>query len=73
MLHMMIFVLDGRIDGETLKSFVPHWPPQRWQEYEPMLNYCRDNGVRLVACGIPLEVVLQISIRHIGLLSSLLC
>lgn len=44
------------MDGETLKSLVPHWPPQRWQEYEPLLSYCRDNGVRLVACGTPLEV-----------------
>ncbi|KAL7246444.1 hypothetical protein ACSBR2_001529 [Camellia fascicularis] len=45
-----------RIDGETLKSFASHWPPQRWQEYEPLLTYCRDNGVRIVACGTPLEV-----------------
>ncbi|KAK6121996.1 hypothetical protein DH2020_044258 [Rehmannia glutinosa] len=45
----------NRISGEALKSFVTHWSPQRWQEYEPLLNYCRDNGVRLVACGVPLE------------------
>ncbi|KAL0382192.1 UNVERIFIED_CONTAM: protein RETICULATA-RELATED 5, chloroplastic [Sesamum calycinum] len=43
---------DKRIDGEALKSFVKHWPPQRWQEYEPLLTYCRDNGVGLV---VPLE------------------
>ncbi|KAK4489308.1 hypothetical protein RD792_005112 [Penstemon davidsonii] len=49
--------MDERIDGEALKSFVTHWPPQRWQEYEPLLTYCRDNGVRLVACGLPLEVL----------------
>ncbi|KAL0341226.1 UNVERIFIED_CONTAM: protein RETICULATA-RELATED 6, chloroplastic [Sesamum radiatum] len=29
---------DKRIDGEALKSFVKHWPPQRWQEYEPLLT-----------------------------------
>ncbi|KAL3834792.1 hypothetical protein ACJIZ3_009528 [Penstemon smallii] len=49
--------MDKRIDGEALKSFVTQWPPQRWQEYEPLLTYCRDNGVRLVACGLPLEVL----------------
>ncbi|KAE9465165.1 hypothetical protein C3L33_02943, partial [Rhododendron williamsianum] len=50
--------VDRRIDGETLKSFASHWPPQRWQEYEPLLSYCRDNGVRLIACGTPLEVIM---------------
>ncbi|KAI3470932.1 hypothetical protein Pfo_027595 [Paulownia fortunei] len=49
--------MDKRINGEALKSFVTHWPPQRWQEYEPVLTYCRDNGVRLIACGLPLEVL----------------
>lgn len=50
--------IDCRIDGETLKSFASHWPPQRWQEYEPLLSYCRDNGIRLIACGTPLEVIM---------------
>ncbi|KAJ0558617.1 putative heme-binding uptake, Tiki superfamily, ChaN [Helianthus annuus] len=49
--------IDKRIDGEALKPFVSYWPAQRWQEYEPLLNYCRDNGVRLVACGTPLKVL----------------
>ncbi|KAL8161044.1 hypothetical protein V2J09_012533 [Rumex salicifolius] len=49
--------MDKRIDADTLKSFMTHWPPERWQEYEPLLNYCRDNGVRLVACGTPLQVL----------------
>nr|XP_043632429.1 protein RETICULATA-RELATED 5, chloroplastic-like [Erigeron canadensis] len=49
--------IDKRIDGETLKLFVSHWPPQRWQEYEPLLNYCRDTGIRMVACGTPLKVL----------------
>ncbi|KAK8345370.1 hypothetical protein V6Z12_A07G143600 [Gossypium hirsutum] len=46
-----------RIDGEGLKSYVSHWSAQRWQEYEPILNYCRDNEVRLVACGTPLKIL----------------
>ncbi|KAK6156055.1 hypothetical protein DH2020_010303 [Rehmannia glutinosa] len=49
--------MDKRIDGETLKSFVTHWSPQRWQEYEPLLTYCHDNEIRLIACGVPLEVL----------------
>ncbi|GAA0183245.1 hypothetical protein LIER_30696 [Lithospermum erythrorhizon] len=49
--------INGSINGEVLKMFVSHWAPERWQEYEPLLNYCRDNGVHLVACGIPLEVL----------------
>uniref|UniRef100_J3L5E7 Haem-binding uptake Tiki superfamily ChaN domain-containing protein n=1 Tax=Oryza brachyantha TaxID=4533 RepID=J3L5E7_ORYBR len=48
--------MDGRIDGNNLKLCTSHWAPERWQEYEPLLNYCRDNGVKLVACGTPLEV-----------------
>ncbi|KAK7311177.1 hypothetical protein RJT34_09142 [Clitoria ternatea] len=49
--------MDKKIDGETLKSYTLHWPPQRWQEYEPILSYCRENGIRLVACGIPLKIL----------------
>ncbi|CAK9326284.1 unnamed protein product [Citrullus colocynthis] len=49
--------IDKSIDGETLKSYTSHWPPQRWQEYEPLLSYCRENGVRLIACGTPLKVL----------------
>lgn len=44
------------MDGETLKSFTSHWPPESWEEYEPLLSYCRDNGVQLIACGTPLKV-----------------
>lgn len=40
-----------------MRSYTAHWPPERWQEYEPLLGYCRDNEVRLVACGAPLEVL----------------
>ncbi|GER30403.1 hypothetical protein STAS_06339 [Striga asiatica] len=49
--------MDKRIDGEALKSCVTYWSSQRWQEYEPLLTYCRDYGIRLVACGVPLEVL----------------
>ncbi|KAK7305933.1 hypothetical protein VNO77_43846 [Canavalia gladiata] len=49
--------LDKKIDGDTLKSYTLHWPPQRWQEYEPILSYCRENGIRLVACGTPLKIL----------------
>ncbi|KAK4433382.1 protein RETICULATA-RELATED 6, chloroplastic [Sesamum alatum] len=49
--------MEKRIDADSLKSFVTHWPPERWQEYEPLLTYCQENGIRLVACGAPLEVL----------------
>ncbi|KAG8085910.1 hypothetical protein GUJ93_ZPchr0010g8407 [Zizania palustris] len=48
--------MDGRIDGSILKLYTLHWPQERWQEYEPLLNYCRDTRIKLVACGTPLEV-----------------
>lgn len=55
-LMVLCICMIGSIDGEALKSYTSHWPPQRWQEYEPLLSYCRDNGVRIVACGTPLAV-----------------
>ncbi|XP_010257011.1 PREDICTED: protein RETICULATA-RELATED 5, chloroplastic-like [Nelumbo nucifera] len=61
--------MDKKIDGETLKSYTSHWPPQGWQEYEPLLSYCRDNGVRLVACGTPLEVLRTVQAEGIRGLS----
>ncbi|PHT36093.1 hypothetical protein CQW23_23793 [Capsicum baccatum] len=61
--------LAKRIDGESLKYYVAHWPTQYWQEYEPLLTYCRDNGVRLVACGLPLEVLRTVQAEGIRGLS----
>ncbi|KAK9742295.1 hypothetical protein RND81_03G162200 [Saponaria officinalis] len=61
--------MDGRIDGATLRSYTSHWPPERWQESEPLLNFCRDNGVRLVACGAPLEVLRTVQAEGIRGLS----
>ncbi|WOK95498.1 protein RETICULATA-RELATED 5, chloroplastic-like [Canna indica] len=61
--------MDGRIDGGNLKSYTSHWPPERWQEYEPLLNYCRDNGVKLVACGTPLKVLRTVQAEGIRGLS----
>ncbi|KAL9418678.1 hypothetical protein AB3S75_036600 [Citrus x aurantiifolia] len=60
---------DKRIDGETLNSYASHWPPQRWQEYEPLLSYCRDNGVQLLACGTPLKVLRTVQAEGIHGLS----
>ncbi|KAL6853751.1 hypothetical protein ACP4OV_019780 [Aristida adscensionis] len=61
--------MDGRIDGNNLRLYTSHWAPERWQEYEPLLNYCRDNGVKLVACGTPLEVVRTVQAEGIQGLS----
>lgn len=61
--------LDKRIDGETLKGYMTHWPPQGWQECEPLLSYCRDNGIRIVACGVPLKVLRTVQAEGIRGLS----
>ncbi|KAG2730566.1 hypothetical protein I3760_01G300000 [Carya illinoinensis] len=61
--------MDKRMDGETLKSYTSHWPPQSWQEYQPLLSYCRDNGIRLVACGTPLKVLRIVQAEGIRRLS----
>ncbi|XP_021732567.1 protein RETICULATA-RELATED 6, chloroplastic-like [Chenopodium quinoa] len=62
--------MDGRIDGDTLRSYTAHWPPEQWQEYEPLLGYCRENEVRLVACGAPLEVMRTVQAEGIRGLSN---
>ncbi|XP_010692907.2 protein RETICULATA-RELATED 5, chloroplastic isoform X1 [Beta vulgaris subsp. vulgaris] len=62
--------MDGRIDGDTLRSYTAHWPPERWQEYEPLLHYCRENEIRLVACGAPLEVMRTVQAEGIRGLST---
>lgn len=61
--------MDGRIGEEILKYYTQHWPPESWQEYSPLLSYCRDNGVRLVACGTPLEVLRTVQAEGIRGLS----
>ncbi|KAG6415965.1 hypothetical protein SASPL_123386 [Salvia splendens] len=61
--------IDGRITADALESLLTHWPSQRWQEYEPLLTYCRDNGIPIVACGLPLEVLRTIHGEGVGGLS----
>ncbi|CAK8566430.1 unnamed protein product [Lathyrus sativus] len=58
--------IDKNIDGETLKTYTMHWPPERWQEYEPILSYCRENGIHLVACGTPLEILRTVQAEGIS-------
>ncbi|KAL1559294.1 Protein RETICULATA-RELATED 6, chloroplastic [Salvia divinorum] len=61
--------MDGRINADALKPLLTHWPSQRWQEYEPLLTYCRDNGVPLIACGLPLAILRTIQGEGVGGLS----
>ncbi|KAF3330602.1 Protein RETICULATA-RELATED 5 [Carex littledalei] len=61
--------MDGRIDGKGLKLYTSHWPEQCWQEYEPLLNYCRENKIKLVACGTPLQVLRTVQAEGIHGLS----
>ncbi|XP_027190424.1 protein RETICULATA-RELATED 5, chloroplastic isoform X1 [Cicer arietinum] len=58
--------MDKKIDGETLKSYMVHWPPERWQEYEPILSYCCENGIHLVACGTPLKILRTVQAEGIS-------
>jgi hypothetical protein len=49
----------GRLSDDELRAAVGFWPDGQWQEYLPLLQYCRASGVRLMACGTPPEVGLQ--------------
>ncbi|KAJ7963906.1 protein RETICULATA-RELATED 5, chloroplastic-like [Quillaja saponaria] len=40
-----------------LQGQLNQYMDKSWQEYEPLLSYCRDNEVRLIACGTPLKVL----------------
>lgn len=61
--------MDGRIDSKSLRSYTSHWPPERWQEYEPLLNYCLQNDVKLVACGTPLQILRNVQAEGIRVFS----
>lgn len=46
----------ARLSEEQLRAKVQHWSPGRWEETLPILRYCKENGVRLFAAGVPPEV-----------------
>lgn len=52
-----LLVQYDRLSDAELKSLVEFWPTGRWEEFSPLLQYCRAAGVRLMACGTPPEVV----------------
>ncbi|KAL3680487.1 hypothetical protein R1sor_023443 [Riccia sorocarpa] len=49
--------MNKKITDEKLRALVPALPEDRWQGYLPILQYCRDNGVRIVGMGPPMKVV----------------
>lgn len=55
-LHFLLAEFGGRLSDAELQSMVSFWPEGLWKEYLPILQYCRINGVRLMACGTPPEV-----------------
>ncbi|KAJ7531066.1 hypothetical protein O6H91_14G031200 [Diphasiastrum complanatum] len=61
--------MSKRLTDDELKALVTSWPTGRWQEYEPILHYCRDNGVRLMACGTPPEILLAVQAKGVQGLS----
>lgn len=60
---------ENRLADEELKEYVLHWPAGRWEEFLPVLHYCRDNGVQLYACGVPPEVLRTVQARGVQALS----
>lgn len=49
--------MNKKLSDADLKAMVGFWPNGLWQEYLPLLQYCRASGVRLMACGTPPEVI----------------
>lgn len=58
--HIVLAVC--RLTDDELRLHVPLWPEDRWGQVLPLLKYCRDNGVRVLACGTPAEVSCAASI-----------
>lgn len=61
--------MSNRLSDAELKSLVEFWPTGRWEEFSPLLQYCRAAGVRLMACGTPPEVLRTIQANGIQGLS----
>ncbi|KAG0631380.1 hypothetical protein M758_1G249000 [Ceratodon purpureus] len=61
--------MSKRLTDDELKSMVGFWHEGLWQEYLPILQYCRTSGVRLMACGTPPEVLRTIQAEGIQGLS----
>ncbi|KAG0620209.1 hypothetical protein M758_4G198200 [Ceratodon purpureus] len=57
--------MSKRLSDAELKAMVGFWPNGLWQEYLPLLQYCRSAGVRLMACGTPPEVLRTIQAKGI--------
>eukprot|EP00249_Psilotum_nudum_P024664 c29254_g1_i1 orf=262-2913(+) len=57
--------MNKRLMDDQLRAFLTHWPDARWQEYQPLLHYCHNNGVRLIACGTPPEVLRTIQAKGV--------
>lgn len=55
-LNFLLADFGGRLSDAELQSMVTFWPKGLWEEYLPILQYCRISGVRLMACGTPPEV-----------------
>ncbi|KAI5069476.1 hypothetical protein GOP47_0015777 [Adiantum capillus-veneris] len=57
--------MSKRLSDKQLRALVPHWSDERWKEYLPLLQYCRNNGVRLMAGGTPLEVLRTVQAKGV--------
>lgn len=58
-----------RLTDAQLRAYVFYWPEEMFQRYLPLLKYCRDNGVRLYACGVPSQILRTVLIEGVEGLS----
>lgn len=61
--------MSKRLSDKQLRELLPHWPDERWEQYQPLLQYCRSNGVRLMAGGTPPEVLRTVQAKGVQGLS----
>ncbi|KAH7294614.1 hypothetical protein KP509_27G009700 [Ceratopteris richardii] len=55
--------MNKKVSDEQLRALVPHITDEQWNGYLPLLEYCRANGVRLMAGGTPPEVLRKVQAR----------
>ncbi|KAH7307804.1 hypothetical protein KP509_22G078500 [Ceratopteris richardii] len=64
-----ITCFSPKLSDKQLRALVPHLAEERWNGYLPLLQYCRNNGVRLMAGGTPPEVLRTVQARGVQALN----
>ncbi|GBG63408.1 hypothetical protein CBR_g38031 [Chara braunii] len=66
--HLNLYI-SGKLSDDELRAAVMHWPAGRWEECLPLLHYARENGIRLVAGGVPDMVLRNVEAHGVKALS----